>query len=574
MASWKKTSRWRMHWPLLGKELQEQAARRQLYIVRVIYAVTLFSAFGIYYVRHLAGGSVLTLGHGAAPFHFLVGAQVVAIYLFLPPLMAGAVAAEKERETLGLLFLTDLTPWELILQKYFGRLIPMLSLLFLSLPLMAVTYSLGGVSVDTLFYSAIMLFLTCLWVGAVALQCSAHEATTFQALVRCWGICLGFMACCAFGPFPIWRVFLMNSAQYGVPPGAYVGAPSLIFPAILYLVTTWLFLVRARQILEERAFVARQNPFGYQFKQLDQYWKDLRKLTRAWLRKHDAEANELAAEIVKRAGGSAHGEDSIGSFVMTKMQVPNLLAFGIIVGVIALIILTTSVVMDSKSGGVFYLAIDGLWILGILTIPIQSTNAVASERINERLGAILTTPLPAREIIEEWLGPVQRWIQFLIRPLFVVVAVEALVKFLRTDAASGRLGHVSIYVALSIYMIFIYPVMAQWFCFWLGLVIHNQVRALMTSFLLMAAWCIVPLVLAGYAAQTGLLSSLGVEALQFISPIQIIRTIESIGMPGDGDPYLMDKITAVLFHLVMVGVALLVFRKLSLDNADRHLGRV
>ena len=106
--------------------------------------------------------------------------------------MAGALAQEKERETLGLLFLTDLTPWELILQKYIGRLIPMLTLLFLSLPLLAVTYSLGGVSANMLYSSAMTLFLTCLWVGALALECSAHEASTFQALVRCWWFCLYF----------------------------------------------------------------------------------------------------------------------------------------------------------------------------------------------------------------------------------------------------------------------------------------------------------------------------------------------------------------------------------------------
>src|SRR5262245_58230026 len=167
MAASRTRSRWRLDWPLLGKELLEQSARKQMYIVRVIYAVMLFGAFCIYYFRNMSEGPVLTLGRGLEPFQFLIMAQFTAIILFLPPQMAGAIAHEKERETLGLLFLTDLTPWELILQKYFGRLIPMLTLLFLSLPLLAVTYSLGGVSVFLLFYSVASLFLTCLGVGAL-----------------------------------------------------------------------------------------------------------------------------------------------------------------------------------------------------------------------------------------------------------------------------------------------------------------------------------------------------------------------------------------------------------------------
>ncbi len=297
--------RLRLDWPLLGKELLEQAARKQMYIIRVVYALVLFGAFSVYYGRHLAEGPVLALGRGLGPFNFLVAAQLAAIFLFLPPLMAGALAQEKERETLGLLFLTDLTPWELILQKYVGRLIPMLTLLFLSLPLLAVAYSLGGVSAGMLYFSAATLFLNCLWVGALALECSAHEATTFQALVRCWGICLAFATCCSMGmgPFPFF--LLMSRMSYGPPsvPSAFM--VPMLFPAAGYLLTTFLFLLRAQQILEARAFVQRRNPFGHQFKQLDQYWKDLRKLLRAILRKRDPQAYADAEQVVRRGLGEA-----------------------------------------------------------------------------------------------------------------------------------------------------------------------------------------------------------------------------------------------------------------------------
>src|ERR1035438_1719343 len=243
--------RWRLDWPLLGKELLEQATRKQMYVIRVTYALVLFGVFCVYYARHLAEGQLLALGRGMGPFQFLVTAQLATIYLFLPPLMAGALAQEKERDTLGLLFLTDLTPWELILQKYVGRLIPMLTLLFLSLPLLAVAYSLGGVSVGMLYSSAATLFLTCLWVGALALECSAHEASTFQALVRCWGFCLGFAICCSLGPVPFLASF---PRTYGPSPRSVFFFVPTFFTAIVYLALTWLFLARAKQIREAPAF--------------------------------------------------------------------------------------------------------------------------------------------------------------------------------------------------------------------------------------------------------------------------------------------------------------------------------
>src|SRR5579871_2954865 len=89
---------WHLDWPLLGKELLEQSARKQMYVMRVIYALVLFGAFCFYYVRHLSEGSVLTLGHGLGPFMFVVTTQIITIFLFLPPLMAGAIAQEKERD--------------------------------------------------------------------------------------------------------------------------------------------------------------------------------------------------------------------------------------------------------------------------------------------------------------------------------------------------------------------------------------------------------------------------------------------------------------------------------------------
>src|SRR5579872_3343212 len=256
MPSRNKLRRFRLDWPLLGKELLEQSARKQMYVVRVTYALLLFGAFCLYYMRRLGGGPLLALGQGYPPFRFVVTMQLLTIFIFLPPLMAGAIAQEKERDTLGLLFLTDPTPWELILQKYIGRLIPMLTLLFLSLPLLAVTYSLGGVSIGMLITSAMTLFFTCLAVGAVAMESSAHESTTFGALVRSWGICLLFTMCCWAGPL---RFALMPPMVMGAGmPGLF-----LIFPAFFnglgYFVPTALFLVRAKQNLEARAFIHRQN---------------------------------------------------------------------------------------------------------------------------------------------------------------------------------------------------------------------------------------------------------------------------------------------------------------------------
>jgi ABC-type transport system involved in multi-copper enzyme maturation permease subunit len=564
--------RFRLDWPLLGKELLEQSAQKRMYVIRVAYALVLFGAFTVYYIRHLGEGSVLVLGRGYGPFSFLVSAQTAAIFLFLPPMMAGALAQEKERDTLGLLFLTDLTHWELVLQKYIGRLIPMLTLLLLSLPLLAVAYSLGGVSAFDLASSAMRIFLTCLVVGALALECSSHEATTFQALIRCWGLCFLFATCCSLG---IPGMFLRARSGFGPASVGFLFVVPMFFTAVIYLGATMVLLVRAKQNLGPRAFIHRQNPFGHQFKQLDHYWRDLRKLVRALLRKRDKEATALAEEVLRKQLGQLGDERqwSLGGFLMARMQVPTLLAFAIIIGFIILIFVFVTILLDPKSTP-FLVLIGGFWILGLLTIPILSANAVASERMNERLGAILTTPLTSAEILSEWLGPVQRWIGFLVRPMVALVLIDALIKFNTEGAEQRRWLNVIAYLSISLLTIAIYPRVVQWSCLLIGLRIRNQIRAMMTALALVSAWCILPSVLSNFLVDTNLLPPEWLEALRFVSPTMIIRVAEKIGIEKSGMELTPALCVLILAHFALFALVWRMARKTCLTNADRYLGRV
>ncbi|HEX4263305.1 MAG TPA: hypothetical protein VH597_03115 [Verrucomicrobiae bacterium] len=563
--------RLRLDWPLLGKELMEQAAQKRMYVMRVAYALLLFGAFCFYYARYVRYyGGMMALGKGLGPFMFLIMAQSAAIFLFLPPLMAGAIAQEKERDTLGLLFLTDLTPWELILQKYVGRLIPMLTLQFLSLPLLAVAYSLGGVSVGMLCISAATLFLTCLAVGALALECSAHEATTFQAVVRCWGLCLAFAICWWAGLSRFW----LTMAPFNPAPFRAVFVLRIYYTVAAYLVPTFLFLLRAKQNLEPRAFVQRRDPFGHQFRQIDQYWKDLRKLTRAILRKRDPEAVALANEVVRKELGVAVDQRvwSLGGFLLARMQVPTLIAFAIVIGFIVFIFLFFGMLMDPKSTP-FPVIVGGFWILALLTVPFQSANAIASERMNERLGAILTTPLTAREILDEWLAPVRRWIQFLVRPLIVLFVMEAIVKF-KTQVPGARCLNAAIYLGVSFAMILVYPRLVQWTCLWIGLRMRNQIRAMMTALLLVAAWSFIPAALAGYLLETGVLSAHSSAVLKFISPVTVIRIAEAFGSPKSDVVPSLGLFMGFLVHFGLAAALCWKMRQICLSKADRYLGRI
>jgi hypothetical protein len=381
--------------------------------------------------------------------------------------------------------------------------------------------------------------------------------------------------CCSLESVMMPPIMMSSSGGYGSPsvgPGALV---LTFFTAFVYSVMTLVFLVRAKGVLEERAFIQRRNPFAHQFRQLDQYWKDLRKLLRAILRKRDREANAVAAQVVQRGLGVQEQHAwSLGGFLLARMQIPTLLSFAIIFGVIALIVLITDVVLDPKSGGAFYLLVAALWLFALITVPIQSANAVASERINERLGAILTTPLSTREILGEWLAPVRRWIQFLIRPLIVIFVAEALVKFKTQKPADPRWTNLALYLGISLMTIWVYPELARWSGLWIGLRVRNQVRALMTSLLLMAGWCFLPLAGSGYLVQTGLMPLEWNEPLRFISPVTVISITEALGRRAAEPAVTSDMVVMACIQLGLAAALMLWIRRRCLTDADRHLGRV
>jgi hypothetical protein len=109
---------------------------------------------------------------------------------------------------------------------------------------------------------------------------------------------------------------------------------------------------------------------------------------------------------------------------------------------------------------------------------------------------------------------------------------------------------------------------------WIGLRVRNQIRALMTSLLLVVGWCILPLVGSGYLVETGLLPSDWNEPLRFISPITVISTAEALGRKAAEPSVTSEMVVMVFFQLGLAAAFMWKVRRLCLTNADQYLGRI
>src|SRR5262249_494408 len=71
--------------------------------------------------------------------------QSAAVLVLPPAYVSGAIAEEKERRTLELLFTTHLTDREIILGKLFGRLMHLLGVVLAGMPILMALQVWGGV---------------------------------------------------------------------------------------------------------------------------------------------------------------------------------------------------------------------------------------------------------------------------------------------------------------------------------------------------------------------------------------------------------------------------------------------
>ena len=185
--------------PLLAKELIEQSARRRTYLLRVVAGLVVlvvgWIALSDLMIRdEMESGQALNLlGKGGEVFRILVGSQCLLLLLLMPALMAGSIAHEKETGTLELLLMTRMGPWDLLIQKLASRCLTVGSLVLAGLPMLAITYALGGVTVVMLVTGLASLLTALLLSASLSLLASTWCRTTMGALFLGYGLLVAWI---------------------------------------------------------------------------------------------------------------------------------------------------------------------------------------------------------------------------------------------------------------------------------------------------------------------------------------------------------------------------------------------
>jgi ABC-type transport system involved in multi-copper enzyme maturation permease subunit len=213
--------------PIFFYDLMRLARRGRSTLLRCTYAVLLLGCLYLIYFNRFPIEAEFRnlfrlqprmrldeLAHFSGTFATGIFAlQSAAVLVLTPAYVSGAIAEEKEKRTLELLFTTHLTDREIVLGKLFGRLMHLFGVVLAGLPVLMALQVWGGVEPLLPFAGFFVTLLTLLSVGSICIYCSVVCSSSFSALIVCYLIVvpisvIGVFAPCCFISSPV--AFMMS----------------------------------------------------------------------------------------------------------------------------------------------------------------------------------------------------------------------------------------------------------------------------------------------------------------------------------------------------------------------------
>ncbi len=542
--------------PLLIKELSELANRRRTYVFRFVYATLLFGAGLIILFNHGGGRGDVMPNVGRELFLQLVFIQQIAILLLVPSMTASALTLEKERETLPLLLLTTISPYEIILQKFLSRVVTVLSYVMLSFPLLAVAYAYGGVPVIMLGATCAVLVVTVIYQAAFSIMCSSYFRTTVEALIGVY-VLQAPISLFASGVVP-------SLVVRGDGGPAVQSIPGLIAFTGVSLFLSLVYLVMATEFLHRRAFVPPRNVLLQLFQALDRMFNEWNQVTGGVVLVRDGKPLPIDRPVAWRETA----KKSLGTFrylvrVLVVIEVPILFVSQLV---------NIDMIRGHAAMTVLYYT---LWIASAAMIALHAGNVIAAERSRQTLDVLLATPLTGRELVLEKMAGVRRLLLVLAIPFATIILFEHWFRDYGWKWDDSGWG--GWYLAQSTLVVLALGRFATWLVFWIGLKTKSTLSAVFLSLGGMAGICLVPqfIAMAAPSFTSGRMTQI-VTAAMALNPATLVRLVEEMptdhyrrlhGLTAEAYPWVFSAAIVGYFAL---GSAI---RHVCLARADELLGR-
>jgi ABC-2 type transport system permease protein len=177
--------------PVLSRELRQRVRSRRATAVLTVYLSLLVAGVALLVWgldRSTDAGSGAGQGIGRTLFGSLLFGSLGLVCFIVPGVAAGAVAGERERLTLVPLQVTLLTPGQVLRGKLLASLAFTTLLLVATLPLLAVAYVLGGVTVAQILGGLFFVLASSAFIGVLSIWASTVLRRVQRATVASYGL--------------------------------------------------------------------------------------------------------------------------------------------------------------------------------------------------------------------------------------------------------------------------------------------------------------------------------------------------------------------------------------------------
>lgn len=189
---------------------------RRAFIVLVLYLLGVSALVGIVYIAMQNGSRrqdpEFRQNVGKAVFGSVIGFELIMIGFIGPALTAGAITSERERQTFDLLRTTLISPRQLVFGKLASACTYLLLLAFTALPVQALAFLLGGIGVEEIGVSILMLVVNTIFFCALGMLCSTFSKRTLTATITCYSIILASILVSALIIYGLIQYLATNSS--------------------------------------------------------------------------------------------------------------------------------------------------------------------------------------------------------------------------------------------------------------------------------------------------------------------------------------------------------------------------
>ena len=403
--------------PVFVRELVTAPRRVKHYVARGVYVAALLMLMGTAWLVLAGTQTISSLGDlarfGAMLFQILAPLQLAIAVFFAALFTASSVSQEKDRRTLILLLMTDLSNFELVVGKLLASMLTVFVLILAALPVFMGIMLVGGVDALQVMNAFAVTMASALAAGSLGSTVALWREKTFQALAMTVLILVAWLA--------VWEVFFylgQDISIVGIPcselaiaaspwravlattePGASLEMSGGIFADPKYL---FLFICAGVALILNGLAIFRVR-----------IWNPSRMIRQISVF-HRSDDENVSSPSTTSSGkqDSAPGEQSrrVWAYPVLWREIRTW-AYGrrvlaVRVGYLILALFALLGVHTLQDSGSSLVVVLPFFLISLFLINAQAVTAVSTERDAKTLDLLLVTDLTPREFIFGKLGGV------------------------------------------------------------------------------------------------------------------------------------------------------------------------